>query len=345
MSTLSRRDFLKLSALALGNLAFAPIKERLNLFDDRMLVRVATKEISVHSMPTDEARITGQWYRDDLLTVYETVTAETPVYNPVWYRIWGGYVHRARLQRVQMLYNPAQSYFEEGQRYLAEVTVPYTRAMRYTKFYGWEPLYRLYYESVHWIDGIAEGPDGQPWYRVFDELVSVPYHVPTAHLRMIPPESLAPITPEVEFVDKRVEVDLTTQRLYAYEYDKVVMQTTISSGLVYGGNPNGIGTKTPSGKFNIREKMPSKHMGDGSLAADIDAYELPGVPWTSFFTEAGHAFHGTYWHENYGVPMSHGCINMRTEEAKWLFRWLRPIHDGPQLYRRGYGTPVEIYYS
>jgi hypothetical protein len=345
MSTLSRRDFLKLSALGLGTMAFTPIKERLNLFDDRMLVRVATDAISVHSMPSDEARITGQWYRDDLLTVYEEVTAETPKYNPVWYRVWGGFVHRARLQRVQLLHNSTQTYFEEGKRYLAEVTVPYTRAMRYTKFYGWEPLYRLYYESVHWVDGMAEGPDGQMWYRIFDELASVPYFVQPHHLRMIPPESLAPISPEVEFVDKRLDVDLTTQRLYAYEYDKVVFETVISSGLVYGGSSDGIGTKTPAGEFHIREKMPSKHMGDGSLASDIYAYELPGVPWTSFFTEAGHAFHGTYWHENYGVPMSHGCINMRTNEAKWLFRWLRPIHDGPQLYRRGYGTTVNIYYS
>ncbi len=345
MSTLSRRDFLKLSVLGLGTMAFTPIKERLNLFDDRMLVRVATDAISVHSMPSDEARITGQWYRDDLLTVYEEVTAETPKYNPVWYRVWGGFVHRARLQRVQLLHNSTQTYFEEGKRYLAEVTVPYTRAMRYTKFYGWEPLYRLYYESVHWVDGMAEGPDGQMWYRIFDELASVPYFVQPHHLRMIPPESLAPISPEVEFVDKRLDVDLTTQRLYAYEYDKVVFETVISSGLIYGGSSNGIGTKTPAGEFHIREKMPSKHMGDGSLASDIYAYELPGVPWTSFFTEAGHAFHGTYWHENYGVPMSHGCINMRTNEAKWLFRWLRPIHDGPQLYRRGYGTTVNIYYS
>lgn len=344
MNTFSRRDFLKLSALALGNMAFSPIKERLGLFDDRMLVRVATDAISVHSQPNDEARITGQWYRDDLLTIYETVTAETPTYNPVWYRVWGGFVHRARLQRVQLLYNPIQTILEEGQRYLAEVTVPYSQSMRYTKFYGWEPLYRLYYESVHWVDGIDEGPDGTLWYRIFDDLVSVPYFVQSTHLRMIPPEEITPITPEIDFVDKRVEVNLTMQTLTAYEYDKNVFQTTISSGLIQG-NPNGIGLTTPTGTFNIREKMPSKHMGRGSLVSDVDAYVLPGVPWTSFFTEAGHAFHGTYWHENYGVPMSHGCVNMRTNEAKWLFRWLRPIHDGPQLYRRGYGTKVDIFYS
>jgi hypothetical protein len=344
MTRISRRDFLKLSALGVGTMAFSPIKERLDLFDDRMLVRVATDAISVHSQPNDESRIIGQWYRDDLLTVYEEVTAETPAYNPVWYRVWGGFVHRARLQRVQTLYNPTVTNLVEGERYLAEVTVPYTQSMRYSKFHGWQPLYTLYYESVHWVDSIGEGPDGTLWYRIFDDLVSVPYFVQSTHLRMIPPEEITPITPEIDFVDKRVEVNLTTQTLTAYEYDKNVFQATISSGLLQG-NPNGIGLTTPVGTFNIREKMPSKHMGRGSLVSDVDAYVLPGVPWTSFFTEAGHAFHGTYWHENYGVPMSHGCINMRTSEAKWLFRWLRPVHDGPQLYRRGYGTEVNIFYS
>lgn len=344
MTTISRRDFLKLSALTFGSMAFSPPKGKFGIFDDRMQVRVATDAISVHSQPNDKSRIMWQWYRNDLLTVYETVTAETPAYNPVWYRVWGGFVHRARLQRVQTLYNPTQTVFEEGMRYLAEVTVPYTQTMRHSKFYGWEPLYTLYYESVHWIDGIAEGPDGKLWYRVFDELASVSYHVQPSHLRMIPPKEITPISPEVDFLDKRVDVDLSTQKLTAYEYEKVVFQTTISSGLRQG-NPTGIGLDTPTGKFNIREKMPSKHMGRGSLVSDIDAYVLPGVPWTCFFTEAGHAFHGTYWHENYGVPMSHGCINMRTHEAKWLFRWLRPVHDGPQLYRRGYGTIVNIFYS
>lgn len=344
MTSISRRDFLKLSVLAFGSMAFSSGKGDFGLFDDRMLVRVATDAISVHSQPNDQSRIVGQWYRDDLLTVYEEVIAKTPAYNPVWYRIWGGFVHRARLQRVQTIYNPTKTNLEEGTRYLAEVTVPYTQAMRYTKFYGWEPLYLLYYESVHWVDELGEGPDGKPWYRIFDELVSVPYYVRPSDLRMIPPEEITPITPEVDFLDKRVDVDLTRQSVTAYEYEKKVFETIISSGLNQG-NPNGIGLTTPTGTFHIREKMPSKHMGNGSLFVGPDAYELPGVPWTCFFTEVGHAFHGTYWHENYGVPMSHGCINMRTNEAKWLFRWLRPIHDGPQLYRRGYGTTVNIFYS
>ena len=328
-------------------MAFSPAKGKFGLFDDRMLVRVAGASVSVYKEPNDKSDIVAYWEKDDLLTVYEIVTVKEPAYNPVWYRVWGGYVHRARLQRVQVLYNPTQTIFEEGQRYLAEVTVPYTRSMRFVKTKErWDPLYRLYYESVHWVDGVEEGPDGKLWYRIYDELIhDTPYHVKPSHLRMIPPSEITPISPEIDFSDKRVDINLTTQQIVAYEYNKSVFEATISSGIVHSYQSEGIGTKTPAGTFNIREKMPSKHMGAGDLVSDIEAYVLPGVPWTCFFTEHGHAFHGTYWHDNYGVPMSRGCINMTCADAKWLFRWLRPIHDGPQLYRRGYGTTVNIFYS
>jgi hypothetical protein len=92
-------------------------------------------------------------------------------------------------------------------------------------------------------------------------------------------------------------------------------------------------------------------MGDGNLASDIEAYELVGVPWTSFFTMTGYAFHGTYWHDNFGVPMSRGCVNMRPDDAKWLFRWSTPA-AAPEAFeiptkadRRGYGTQVRIFYG
>ena len=64
-----------------------------------------------------------------------------------------------------------------------------------------------------------------------------------------------------------------------------------------------------------------------------------------FLTEQGHAFHGTYWHDNFGTPMSHGCVNMRTEEAKFLFLWALPKHEIGKSTNRGYGTAVKIFYS
>jgi hypothetical protein len=71
-------------------------------------------------------------------------------------------------------------------------------------------------------------------------------------------------------------------------------------------------------------------MGDGGITADLNAYELVGVPWTTFFHPAGIAFHGTFWHDNFGTPMSQGCVNLRNADAKWLFRWCSPAFN-PQV--------------
>ena len=343
MRNLSRRDFLKVSATTLSGLMFFPFGMYLDSFDDSSLVRVTTDSVSVHSKPDDQSLITRQLFRDELVHIYQEVDSGTPAYNPIWYRVWGGYMHRARLQKVKTLFNEPLTTIPEGTRKISELTVPYTQAMRYTKTYGWQPNLRLYYGSVHWIDGIDEGPDGQPWYRIFDELVGFSYHVLAIHLRPIPFEEWAPITPDVPLENKRIEVNLPTQILTAYEYDQIVFQTNISSGIPAGRpSPNVISTKTPSGEFRIMSKYPSKHMGNGSLFADLDDYELPGVPWTSFFTESGVAFHGTYWHDNFGTPMSHGCINMRIDEAKWVFRWVQPLYKPDRIFTPGYGTRVLI---
>ncbi|RME90705.1 MAG: murein L,D-transpeptidase [Anaerolineae bacterium] len=338
MYRLSRRDFLKLGLASLGGLAFTPFYPQIGEFDDIRLVRVATDSVSVYKKPSDDSLIVGQWYRDEIIRVYEEVIAEEPAYNPVWYRVWGGYVHRGRLQPVNIIFNEPLPYIPEGQRLLAEVTVPYTQAMRYTKTYGWQPNLRLYYETVHWITAVDEGPDGTAWYRIFDELVGYPYHVPAIHMRPIPEEELTPISPDLPLDAKRIEVNLTKQILEAYEYDQVVFRTTVATGIPAKD------MNTPVGTFNIDPKTPSKHMGDGRLFAGIEDYELPGVPWTCFFTEVGHAFHGTYWHDNFGTPMSHGCVNMRTPDAKWLYRWVRPPHKPGEIYNKGLGTQVIIHY-
>ena len=350
MDKLSRRDVLKLGGAALSGLAFSPLFTSQPASDDAALVRVATKSLSVYREPTDKSTIVGTWYRDDLLRVYGEVKGidGEPKTNPIWYRVWGGYLHRARLQKVKTLLNKPMDFIPEGTRQLVEVTVPFTQCYQSSKAFGWRPNIRLYYESVHWVTVVEPGPDGTPWYKVFDELTGT-YHVSGAHVRPIRHTDLEPISPDVPNEQKRIEVNLTTQVLTAYEYDQAVFQTKIAAGIPAGRrNPKELSTKTPDGDFYIQEKMPSKHMGDGSLFAGTDDYELPGVPWTLFFTEVGHAFHGTYWHENYGTPMSRGCVNMRTAEARWLFRWARPPHTVQDLsteyYFRGRGTAVNIHY-
>lgn len=312
-------------------------------FDDAQQVRVATRSISIYSEPNDQSLIVGQKFRDELVNIYKEVDAGVPTYNPIWYRVWGGYMHRAYLQKVKTLFNEPLTAFAEDTKQLAEVTVPFTQAMRYSKAYGWQPNLRLYYGSVHWIGGVEEGPDGEAWYRILDDLVGFPYHTKAIHLRPISSAEWAPLNPERTLEDKRIEVNLSSQTLTAYEYDQIVFQTKISSGIATAKrNPRDLPTKTPIGEFRIISKYPSKHMGNGNLFATTEDYELPGVPWTSFFHEAGYAFHGTYWHDNFGVPMSRGCVNMRIEEAKWLFQWVRPIHDQDRMYTPGNGTRVII---
>ena len=81
------------------------------------------------------------------------------------------------------------------------------------------------------------------------------------------------------------------------------------------------------------------NQGDGTE----NTYHLPGVPWVSFFTGSGVALHGTYWHNDYGIPHSHGCINMTPQAAKWLYRWTLPSVPPEKLLVYGYvGTKVEI---
>jgi len=252
----------------------------------------------------------------------------------------------------------------EGTRRLTEVTVPYTTPYRYSKTYGWQSLAPpLYYGSVHWVETLAEGPpmayDSGPWYRSYDEMDSssdVQLFVPAIHLGVLSDAMFDPITPEIPYADKLIEVNLTMQTLLAYEYGKTVFQTNISSGIRGGGRSgDGLSTTTPNGKFTINDKYASKHMGYSffstsqggkvSVSIDEDNYVLPGVPWTCFFTEVGHAFHGTYWHENFGTEMSHGCVNMRTNEANWIFRWAQPPHTTEAISNHTrIGTKVEIHY-
>jgi len=109
--------------------------------------------------------------------------------------------------------------------------------------------------------------------------------------------------------EKWIEVNVTTQQVTAWEGDVPVMNFVTSTGL-----PN---TPTVLGEYNVYWKLESTLMsGPG--------YYLPDVPYTMYFY-AGYALHGTYWHENFGQPMSHGCVNLETGNAQQLFEWAGPV--------------------
>ncbi len=129
MSRISRRDFFRLTTSTFAGLALSPFLSGLGSFEDAEQVRVATQSVSIYSEPNDQSLIVGQRFRDELVNVYREVDAGTPAYNPIWYRVWGGYMHRGRLQKVKTLFNEPLTTIPEGTRQLAELTVPYTPAV------------------------------------------------------------------------------------------------------------------------------------------------------------------------------------------------------------------------
>jgi lipoprotein-anchoring transpeptidase ErfK/SrfK len=109
--------------------------------------------------------------------------------------------------------------------------------------------------------------------------------------------------------ERWVDVNLTSQTLVAYEGDQPVLNTIISSGTWQ--HP------TVTGQFRIYVRYESQTMDGRRLGYD---YYLENVPYVMYFYQ-DYALHGTYWHNNFGTPMSHGCVNMKTPDAGWLFNW------------------------
>jgi len=113
-----------------------------------------------------------------------------------------------------------------------------------------------------------------------------------------------------------IDVNLSSQRLTAYQGKTAVFSTLVSTGVA--------GRRTPVGRFAVRTKLRAQTMsGPG--------YYLPNVPYVMYFAGAN-AIHGTYWHKNFGHPMSHGCVNLPTSAAAWLYSWA------------SIGTPVVSHY-
>jgi hypothetical protein len=148
-------------------------------------------------------------------------------------------------------------------------------------------------------------PTATPTFTPTPTPTFTPTPTPTSTATPTPTITPTPVPADQSLTGKWIEVDLSDQRLYAHEGQTTVLNTLVSTGTRY--HP------TVTGRFKIYVKYRSAPMsGPG--------YYLPGVPYIMYFY-GGYGIHGTYWHSNFGHPMSHGCVNMKTSEAKWLFEW------------------------
>jgi lipoprotein-anchoring transpeptidase ErfK/SrfK len=333
---ISRRDFLQVSGLGFFGIALQPLKSLSNYLPDQH-GRVAELKTTIFDRPSLTGDPLKIYWKDMILPITEvTVGDAEPQYNRIWYQIGDeGYAHSGAIQPVQTQLNePFEGIPSDGA--LVEVTVPYTDA-------HWGPgknhqfAYRFYYQTTHWAIKLVGDNKGDPWYRIKDDKWDLIYYAPANHLRVIPAGELTPISPEISARDKRLEVHLNEQLVIAYEREKPRYMARIASGAEFSNGR----FLTPLGRHKTFHKRPSRHMAAGDLASN--GYDLPGVPWICYINEKGVAFHGTYWHNDYGRPRSHGCINLTPTSAKWIYRWTMPVvpaHE--QKVYENYGTIVDV---
>lgn len=158
------------------------------------------------------------------------------------------------------------------------------------------------------------------WYKItFDEWLryperqSGPRFIAAAYVRAFSDIGSIELTASTTPTEKRVIVDRSDQKLYAYDGDTPFMEEPTSTGLD--------DTPTPRGIFHVYRKTPSRYMQGPIPGISEQEYDLPGVPWNLYFSAEGAVIHGAYWHDNFGQQWSHGCVNLAPEKAKQLYEW------------------------
>lgn len=355
---LNRREFLKLTSLAAGAALLKPQRRavlqtsfpqaehlgRVVWWGSELKTRPSTNSQTIRTLREDEVL---PWLRIAVGSHFET--------NQNWVETPEGYIWAPHVQPVRNL--PNQPLVElppssRGPGFWAEVSVPFVdltldnppaRAPWTQGRLEITPGLRLYYSQVIWIDDLRTGADGQVYYRVNE-----PYGSPgdifwaeAEAFRPIEPAEIEPINPEVE--EKRILVDIGRQAMHCYEGSQEVYYCRISSGALFDYQGNKVDAwETPYGRHPIWRKLISLHMSGGTTGG---GWDLPGIAWTTLFVGSGVAIHSTFWHNNFGVPMSHGCVNASPEDARWVFRWTTPhveYDPGDQTVALPGGTIIEV---
>jgi len=318
--------------------------------DDWVWMGRAIHTVTFYEEPTTSSERLVTRARDESFHILEEVRAPYSAHNDLWYRTVLGYVHSAWVQPLR-IYAP-QSFIRDvgAWGFWGEVSQPYTEA-RVAPSLQAARQYRFYGNTVFRVLESFEDEAGTGWYKVADDYPprSQGNHqwVLARDMRRIPRTELSPIHPFAG--DKRIAINLTAQTLTCYENEDPIYHTLIASGR--GGN-----LETPTGDMCVLLKQPSRHMSnvpypdwpeDVPIPAPEDIFDLPGVPWVIFFDLIGSAIHGAYWHNDFGIRRSSGCVNVPCDVARWIYRWCYPIagyeDDFVQSTCR-VGTPISISY-
>ncbi|MES2135314.1 MAG: L,D-transpeptidase family protein [Patescibacteria group bacterium] len=171
------------------------------------------------------------------------------------------------------------------------------------------------------VEGVAKDTEGRPWYKI-DPGVNIRYPERITTGWYILADAVLEFKNDgdhrLEDGDhatstKSIIIDRLEEMLYAYDGDTLFMEQPISVGLE--------GTPTPRGTFTVYAMTPSRYMQGPIPGVSDQEYDLPGVPWNLYFTVDGAVIHGAYWHDRFGEPWSHGCVNLPPEKAKELYMW------------------------
>lgn len=279
-------------------------------------------QFALKAEPRWDAKDSGKVLRDSVIVWQREVVASQIDINRInqrWVETPDGYIYVPYVQPVKNTPNiPLQTLPKYGEKegMWVEVTVPYVdlTLLHPAQSPGLKNTLkpRLYYSQVLWVDQINQDDAGKPVYRLSEKFGSYGdvFQADAAAFRPILPDEIAPIHPEVE--DKHIQVNLAYQTLSCFEGKNEVYFCRVSTG--WGG-------ATPIGTIPIWRKMISTHMSGGTTGA---GYDTPGIGWTSLFSKDGAAIHSTFWHNDFGLARSHGCVNAMPEDAKWVFRWTYP---------------------
>jgi lipoprotein-anchoring transpeptidase ErfK/SrfK len=334
--TVSRRDFLKLTVLGLGTLAFRPFAKLTSpdFPQADKLGRVAVGKVDVFTRPDANSQTVGALYEDSVVPwIREAVGSMPGRINQRWVETPYGFVWGGNLQPVYNQPNEPLASLPStslGQGMWVEVSVPYAdlildnppaRApwLQYRESIGLPA--RFVYSQIVWVDQIRLDADGGVWYRLNEKYGSGDlFWGPAEAFRPLTADELSPINPNAE--EKRIVVNIDYQTLSCFEGENEVHFSRISSGALFDawGTPTDAWA-TPIGESPIWRKAVSLPLSGGSASA---GWNLPAVGWVALFVGTGVAIHSTYWHNNYGEPSSRGCVNASPEDSKWIFRWSLP---------------------